>query len=108
MIAGFVEPGESLEGTVRREVGEEVGLEVGEIRYLGSQPWPFPMSLMIAFEARALSDAIRIDGNELEAAEWYTRNGAKEEISAGRLVLPSRKSIARRMIDGWLAERACI
>jgi NAD+ diphosphatase len=105
VIAGFVEPGESLEGCVRREVGEEVGLEVGDVRYLGSQPWPFPMSLMVAFEAHARSEEIRIDGDELEAADWYTRDRALHEVNEGRLVLPSRKSIARRMIDGWLAGR---
>jgi NAD+ diphosphatase len=105
VIAGFVEPGESLEVSVRRETSEEVGLEVGDIRYLGSQPWPFPMSMMIAFEARALSDVIHIDGNELEAADWFTRDEVNHEILSGRLVLPSVKSIARRMIDGWLAEQ---
>lgn len=108
VIAGFAEPGESLEGTVRREVGEEVGLEVGKIRYLGSQPWPFPMSMMIAFEAQALSDAIDIDGNELETAAWYTRNEVREQILTGKLALPSVKSIARRMIDGWLSKRESI
>lgn len=108
VIAGFVEPGESLERTVRREIGEEVGLEVGEIRYLGSQPWPFPMSMMIAFEAQALSDVISIDGNELETAAWYTRDEAREQILSGKLVLPSVKSIARRMIDGWLSKRESI
>jgi len=103
VIAGFVEPGESLEGCVKREVGEEVGLDVGGVRYLGSQPWPFPMSLMVAFEAQALSEEIRIDGTEIEAADWYTRERALQEIDEGRLVLPSRKSISRRMIDGWIA-----
>jgi len=105
VIAGFVEPGESFEDAVRREVREEAGLEVGPVRYLGSQPWPFPMSIMIAFEACALSDAITIDGNELESAAWYTRNDAREEMAAGTLVLPSLKSIARQMIDGWLANK---
>jgi NAD+ diphosphatase len=108
VIAGFVEPGESLEGGVRREVSEEIGVEVGDVRYLGSQPWPFPMSLMVAFEARAQSGDIRIDEDELEAADWYTRDCALREIGEGRLVLPSRKSIARRMIDGWLEGRADI
>lgn len=102
VIAGFVEPGESLESTVHREVREEVGLEVGEVRYLGSQPWPFPMSIMVAFEAHATSDEILVDHAELEVAEWYTREDARREIAAGSLTLPSRKSIARRMIDGWL------
>jgi NAD+ diphosphatase len=108
VIAGFVEPGESLEGTVRREVGEEVGLEVGEVRYLGSQPWPFPMSMMIAFEAQAFTDIIHIDGNELESAAWYTRDEVHEQILSGKLVLPSVKSISRRMIDGWLSNQETI
>jgi len=103
VIAGFVEPGESLESAVRREIGEEVGLDVDDVRYLGSQPWPFPMSLMIAFEAHALSKKIRIDEDELEAADWYTRNDVRKEIASGHLSLPSRKSIARRMIDGWMS-----
>lgn len=108
VLAGFVEPGESLEDTVHREVDEEIGLEVGDIRYLGSQPWPFPMSMMIAFEAHAQSDVVCLDGNELETADWYTRDEANNEILAGRLVLPSVKSIARRMIDGWLAKQESI
>ena len=105
IIAGFVEPGENLESAVRREVAEEVGLEVEDVRYLGSQSWPFPMSVMIAFEARALTDVIRIDEDEIEAADWYTREDVKRETAAGRLVLSSRKSIARRMVDGWSAGR---
>ncbi|MFC2081869.1 NAD(+) diphosphatase [Candidatus Bipolaricaulota bacterium] len=102
VVAGFVEPGETLEGAVRREVDEEVGIAVERIAYLGSQPWPFPMSLMIAFEAHARDETIRIDAQELEAADWYTRERVREELAAGSLVLPSRKSIARRMIDDWL------
>jgi len=102
VLAGFVEPGERLESAVHREIGEEVGLEVVGLRYLGSQPWPFPMSLMVAFEARALSDDLRIDEIEIEAADWYTPDDVLREIESGRLALPSRKSIARRMIEGWL------
>ncbi len=102
VIAGFVEPGERLEDTVQREIREEVGLKVHGIRYLGSQPWPFPMSMMIAYEAHALSDAIVVDGNELESADWYTRDQARVAMEDGQLILPSPKSIARHMIDGWL------
>jgi len=103
VIAGFVEPGESLQSAVCREVAEEVGLGVNDVRYLGSQPWPFPTSLMVAFEGHAASERIRVDGNELEDAAWYTRDDVREGIASGRLALPSRKSIARRMIDGWMA-----
>jgi len=102
VIAGFVEPGESLEETVRREVLEEVGIRVGRTTYLGSQPWPFPMSLMVAFEAEALTDEIRLGDEELEAADWYTREQVRENVDAGTLILPSLKSIARRMIEEWL------
>jgi len=105
VIAGFVEPGETLENAVRREVAEEVGIFVERIVYLGSQPWPFPLNLMIAFEARARTETIHMDANELEAADWYTREGARREIDKGSLVLPSRKSIARRMIEDWLEDR---
>ena len=108
VLAGFVEPGESLEETVRREVHEEVGIELDDICYLGSQPWPFPMSLMVAFEARALGDTFRIDEQEIETADWYTRSRIREETATGSLVLPSRKSIARQMIDGWLAGREAL
>jgi len=104
VIAGFVEPGESLEGAVRREVAEEVGLRIEGIRYLGSQPWPFPMNLMLAFEAHAQSDEIRIDEHELETADWYSKDRVLRELAAGTLVLPSPKSIARQMIDEWLAD----
>ena len=105
VLAGFVEPGESLEGAVRREVAEEVGIAVERIVYLGSQPWPFPMSLMVAFEARACEERIRLDEEELEAADWYTCERVQKELVEGTLVLPSRKSIARRMIEAWLEGR---
>jgi NAD+ diphosphatase len=95
-VAGFVEPGESLEETVHREIREEVGVEVHELRYFGSQPWPFPHSLMVGFIARWASGEIRVDGVEIEDAAWF---------AADRLPprLPTSFSIARRMVDDFLA-----
>ncbi len=95
-LAGFVEPGESIEETVRREVGEEVGVEVGKVRYFGSQPWPFPNSLMIGFLAEWSSGEPEIgDPNEIEDAGWF---GADAMPS-----MPPKVSIARAMIDAFLA-----
>ncbi|MBN1857855.1 NAD(+) diphosphatase [Candidatus Bipolaricaulota bacterium] len=102
VLAGFVEPGETLEEAVRREVAEEVGIVVDRIEYLASQPWPFPMNLMIAFQAHARDEEIALDSDELEIAEWYTRERAERELAEGALILPSRKSISRWMIDEWL------
>jgi NAD+ diphosphatase len=95
-IAGFVEPGESLEDTVHREIWEEVGVEVEDVRYFGSQPWPFPHSLMVGFTARWSGGEIRIDRKEIEDARWFTPG----ELPPG---LPSRMSIARRLVDDFLA-----
>jgi NAD+ diphosphatase len=97
-LAGFVEPGESLEDTVAREVYEEAGVRVHTISYVASQPWPFPSSLMLGFHATASSAApIRLDG-ELEHARWFT---AAELGTAGASVLPPPYTIARRLIDTW-------
>lgn len=102
-LAGFVEPGESLEETLRREVREEVGIELGAVAYRSSQPWPFPQSLMLGFRAEALGEALRIDPDELEDARWFSR--AELRDAAGCPVrLPSPDSIARYLIDEWLAE----
>jgi NAD+ diphosphatase len=86
ILAGFVEPGETLEGAVMREVREEAGLEVVEPRYHRSQPWPFPSSLMIGFSVRAIDDALHVDGDELEEARWLTR--AELDNPAGFFVPP--------------------
>jgi NAD+ diphosphatase len=125
VLAGFTEAGESLEGTVRREIREEVGLVVDEIGYLGSQPWPFPRSLMIGFAA--LADPARpivpADG-EIESAAWYRRADLARLLAAGGqakdldpsdrgelpadFALPDQVSIARRMIEGWIAAGAAV
>lgn len=100
-LAGFVEPGESLEDAVRREVLEEVGVEIGEVRYVASQPWPFPASLMLGFRAQALTDVITLDAEEMRAARWFTREEIDNRKSAG-FNLPPRDSIARRLIEDWM------
>ncbi len=93
-LAGFVEPGESLEDTVAREIREEVGVEVRDIRYFGSQPWPFPNSLMVGFVADFAGGEIRIDPSEIEDARWFTLDDLP--------LLPSRLSISRALIDDFL------
>ena len=102
-VAGFVEPGETLEHAVAREVFEEVGVRVGEVRYRGSQPWPFPQSLMLGFRATAASTGIAVDGDEIAEADWYTPERIEADTAAGRLVLPPFDSISRRLVDDWLA-----
>jgi NAD+ diphosphatase len=102
ILAGFVEPGESLEDAVRREVEEEAGLQLGAVSYVDSQPWPFPTSLMVGFAAEATGDDIHIDSREIESAGWMTRAEVHAEMQSGTLLLPSLKSIARRLIDEWL------
>ncbi|MEI6867378.1 MAG: NAD(+) diphosphatase [Actinomycetes bacterium] len=101
-FAGFVEPGESFEQCVVREVAEEAGVEVTNIRYLGSQPWPFPASLMIAFEALAANpEAARPDGEEIEEVAWFTRAQLRSAIHRQELLLPPKISVARQMISAW-------
>ena len=96
-IAGFVEPGESLEDAVVREVLEETGIRVTDVRYRSSQPWPFPASLMLGFQARALTTEIGPGDGELEAARWVTR----AEIAAGTPSLPPPQSVSYRLIEAW-------
>ena len=97
-LAGFVEPGESLEDALRREVLEETGVEVSAMRYHSSQPWPFPSSLMLGFEARAAAgSAVRLDG-ELEDARWFTR----AQLRSGEILAPPSQAISWRLISGWL------
>ena len=101
-LAGFVEPCESLEDAVAREVWEEAGVRLGEVRYHSSQPWPFPSSLMVGFTAEALGDAISLDPDELEDARWFTRGELRRGLADGTLLLPSEISISYRLVVGWL------
>jgi len=100
-LAGFVEPGESLEDAVRREVDEESGITVGDVTYRGSQPWPFPSSLMLGFRGEALSTKITVDEVELAEARWWSREQLQDDVLAKRLLLPPAVSIARRLIEDW-------
>lgn len=93
IIAGFNEPGENLEQTVHREVGEEVGITVQNIRYFGSEPWPFPDSLMIGFVADYAGGEIRVDNQEIEAAGWFSRDTLPS--------VPTGASISRTLIEAW-------
>ncbi|QYC44812.1 NADH pyrophosphatase [Nonomuraea coxensis DSM 45129] len=101
VLAGFVEPGESLEHAVVREVAEEVGVSVVRPRYLGSQPWPFPRSLMLGFFAEAVTTELRPDREEIAEARWFSREELTAALDSGELRLPPAVSIARRLIETW-------
>jgi NAD+ diphosphatase len=102
-LAGFVEPGESLEEAVAREVLEEAQVVVGPPRYVSSQPWPFPASLMLGFSAPWVSGEPVIGDEELEDARWFTRAQVRDAVQErGTLRLPPPLAIARRLLDGWL------
>lgn len=101
LIAGFVDPGESLESAVTREALEEVSLELRDVRYVTSQPWPFPRSLMVGFAAVATNpSSVHVDAIEIRDAAWFTRG----QLKAGVVDLPRGESIARRLIDSWLEQ----
>ena len=100
-LAGFVEPGESLEQALRREVHEEVGIEIATMRYAGSQPWPFPSSLMLGFFATAATTQIHVDGLEIADARWWSRDDLVAAVRTGELAFPGSASIARRLIEAW-------
>ena len=104
-FAGFVEPGESFEQTVMREVFEESGIKVEELNYLGSQPWPFPASIMISFSALATNpNEARPDGEEIVEIIWLTRGEMRSAIAENTLTLPPPMSVARKMIEFWYEE----
>ena len=106
-LAGFVEPGETLEAAVARELGEEAGIAVTDVRYVASQPWPFPSSLMIGCTAVALGDSLTIDHDELDDARWFTRDQVTAAVSGSRdsaFVAPPRFAIACTLLDHWLGD----
>ncbi|HEY3340121.1 MAG TPA: NAD(+) diphosphatase [Propionicimonas sp.] len=102
VFAGFVEVGESLEQTVHREMAEEVGLALTGVTYLGSQPWPFPRSLMVGFLAHTTRDEPVPAVGEIELARWFTHDELVVAMATGEVILPPHTSIARRMIESWL------
>lgn len=102
VLAGFVELGETLEDTVRREVKEEVGLDLTEVRYFASQPWPFPASLMVGFVATAASDRFVVNQQEIETARWYTREELLNSPEDDTLRLSRKDSISRALIEDWI------
>ena len=102
-FAGFVEPGESLEAAVIREVAEESGLKVSEIKYLSSQPWPFPNSIMLAFEAFTDNPEVaKPDGQEIVDLKWFTKSELEDAIKDGSLKLPPETSVSGKMVKFWL------
>lgn len=111
-LAGFIEPGETIEEAVRREVGEEAGIQVGAVHYESSQPWPFPSSLMIGCRGEALSDAITVDFAELDDVRWFSRDevaaaaalDVMQPPSDAKLLLPPPMAIARHLVNSWIAD----
>ena len=105
VLAGFVEPGESLEQAVAREVAEEVGIAVADPVYAGSQPWPFPRSLMVGYFARAVGSAPRTDHEEIADIRWFAREELRDAVERGEILLPGPVSIAHKLIERWYGGR---
>lgn len=101
VLAGFVEPGESLEKAVEREVAEEVGIASTDVVYRGNQPWPFPAQIMLGFRARALSTDLTLQDGEIAEARWFTREQLREAVESGALGISPGVSIARHLIEDW-------
>lgn len=105
VLAGFVEPGESLEQACWREVWEEARVTLSQVSYVGSQPWPMPRSLMTGFVASTDDELVVVDHDELEAGDFYTREQVREQQDDGSLKLPSSASLGRALIERWLADQ---
>ena len=104
-FAGFVEPGETLEEAVKREVEEETGLKVSNIQYLSSQPWPFPASIMLAFSATANNpETAKADGEEIVELHWFTKDELRKAADSGKVILPDPLSVSRKMLDYWWSD----
>ena len=108
-LAGFLDPGETLEEAVAREVFEEAGVKVDTVDYVASQPWPFPASLMVGFKATTSDPSLNIDNDELSQAHWFTAEEIKQFDEWGdesdQFKLPRKQSIARYLVDNWIAEQ---
>ena len=105
VLAGFVEPGESAEQAVTREVAEETSIVVSQVQYMGSQPWPMPQSLMLGFRAVASGPLdLQVDDEEIAAAHWYSRDELRAALADGEVLLPPPVSIAHQLIQSWYGE----
>ena len=105
VLAGFLEPGETIAGAVAREVSEETGVAVTDVRFVADQPWPFPASLMLGCTARATTTELTCQPDEIAEARWFTREDFRRELLDGYVRAAGRLSISGRLIEGWLGQR---